>query len=106
MKISVTALLLPLLLPARPAAPQPDDPVYEKEIRPLLAAHCFKCHSGANFSDNGFHNLGVGLESSSPIAAGRFPHVPVGLKDRSLRQAFTAERPWWRTLPPSPLTGR
>jgi cytochrome c peroxidase len=29
-------------------------------------ANCTKCHVGSNFSDSGFHNLGVGMGKSSP----------------------------------------
>jgi cytochrome c peroxidase len=28
--------------------------------------HCSACHSGANFSDGGFHNLGVGIDDDEP----------------------------------------
>ena len=29
-------------------------------------AHCSACHAGANFSDGGFHNLGVGMDRENP----------------------------------------
>jgi cytochrome c peroxidase len=29
-------------------------------------AHCSACHSGPNFSDGGFHNLGVGIDKEKP----------------------------------------
>ena len=29
-------------------------------------AHCMACHSGPTFSDQGFHNLGVGMKKSNP----------------------------------------
>ena len=29
-------------------------------------ARCSACHSGPNFTDNGFHNLGVGMHAKSP----------------------------------------
>ena len=29
-------------------------------------AHCSACHSGGNFSDGGFHNLGVGINAKNP----------------------------------------
>ena len=34
-------------------------------------AHCSACHSGPNFSDGGFHNLGVGMDAAEPDE-GRF----------------------------------
>jgi len=36
-------------------------------------AACSSCHSGANFSDHAFHNVGVGMDSEKPDA-GRFAH--------------------------------
>lgn len=29
-------------------------------------ANCSACHSGANFTDNGFHNIGVGMDKPEP----------------------------------------
>ena len=29
-------------------------------------AHCSACHAGGNFSDGGFHNLGVGIHAKEP----------------------------------------
>lgn len=31
-------------------------------------AHCSACHSGANFTDNGFHNIGVGIGKDKKAA--------------------------------------
>jgi len=28
--------------------------------------HCSACHSGPNFTDNGFHNIGVGMKAAKP----------------------------------------
>ena len=33
-------------------------------------AHCAACHSGPNFSDGGFHNIGIGIDAE-PFDAGR-----------------------------------
>ena len=35
------------------------------------AARCSSCHSGPNFTDNAFHNIGVGMDHETPDA-GRF----------------------------------
>ena len=35
-------------------------------------AHCTPCHSGPSFSDDGFHNLGVGYKSGKFADVGRF----------------------------------
>lgn len=47
-------------------------------------ARCSKCHSGGNYSDGSFHNIGIG-DSSRPVVAGqepgRFAALPIGLKD-------------------------
>lgn len=37
------------------------------------AARCSSCHSGPNFSDNAFHNIGIGMDQEKPDA-GRFEH--------------------------------
>ena len=34
-------------------------------------AHCSACHSGSNFTDNGFHNIGIGMDADEPDQ-GRF----------------------------------
>ena len=39
-------------------------------------ANCAACHQGFNFSDNGFHNIGVRALSAGE-AAGRFAHLPL-----------------------------
>jgi cytochrome c peroxidase len=65
------------------------------ERHPLM--HCFRCHSGRTFSDNEFHNLGVGFPSRSGQEAGRFARVPVGQKDRYLIDAY--KTPTLRNLP-------
>jgi len=37
-------------------------------------AHCTPCHSGPLFSDQGFHNIGVGMDQAEPDL-GRFDHT-------------------------------
>jgi cytochrome c peroxidase len=49
-------------------------------------ANCIRCHSGATFSDGGFHNLGIWADPS--LQSGRFVTVPVGLQQRSLVGAY------------------
>jgi cytochrome c peroxidase len=56
------------------------------ESRPLM--NCYRCHSGQTFSDNQFHNLGVGYASRPGQEGGRFAQVPVGQKDRYLIDAY------------------
>ncbi len=58
MKISVSAILLILAvagLSRMPAADQAPEEIafFEKSIRPLLAKHCYKCHSAAKGEDKG-----------------------------------------------------
>ena len=54
------------------------------ETRPLI--HCSRCHSGENFTDNGFHNLGIGFSSGE--RGGRFALAPIGTKDSTLIDAY------------------
>ena len=63
--------------PLRPPPVKDDDPYEGRHLRPakLKKANCTACHAGANFTDEMFHNIGVGTTTrpaSSPTsAAGR-----------------------------------
>lgn len=65
-------------------------------------ARCIKCHSGANFTDNSFHNLGY-ADSHEPEYQelgkenGRFAALPIGLKDPRMIGAY--KTPTLRNLP-------
>jgi len=39
--------------------------------------HCSACHAGGNFSDGGFHNLGIGIHAEKPDL-GRFNETKLG----------------------------
>jgi cytochrome c peroxidase len=54
--------------------------------RPLM--NCYRCHSGRTFTDNDFHNLGVGFSSRPGQEGGRFARVPIGQKNRYLIDAY------------------
>jgi cytochrome c peroxidase len=53
-------------------------------------ARCNNCHVGDRFTDDGFHNLGVGVQDGKLIdaAIGRYARVITGHKDPSLMGAF------------------
>jgi cytochrome c peroxidase len=53
-------------------------------------ARCSLCHAGDNFTDNAFHNLGVGVKDGKLHAglAGRYGAQPTGHKDPALFGAF------------------
>lgn len=53
-------------------------------------ARCNACHVGENFSDNSFHNLGVGAKDGELPAsvAGRFGALPTGHKNPEFYGAF------------------
>ncbi|HEY7308899.1 MAG TPA: cytochrome c peroxidase [Gemmataceae bacterium] len=65
------------------------------KTRPLM--NCSKCHSGRTFTDNEFHNLGVGYPSDPGKEGGRFAWVPIGQKNRYLIDAY--KTPTLRNLP-------
>ena len=46
--------------------------------------NCAECHSGANFTDNSFHNLGLQSSLGPDADLGRFNEKPIGI----LRSAF------------------
>jgi cytochrome c peroxidase len=53
-------------------------------------ASCVACHGGSTYSDNSFHNLGVGDSGRALIGVetGRFAVLPPGLKDRRMVGAY------------------
>lgn len=53
-------------------------------------ARCGSCHVGENFTDNGFHNLGVGVKDGKLPAdsLGRFAQLPTGHKNPDMVGAF------------------
>jgi cytochrome c peroxidase len=65
------------------------------ENRPLV--NCYRCHSGRTFTDNAFHNLGIGSSSPPGQEGGRFAQVPIGQKNRYLIDAY--KTPTLRSLP-------
>jgi cytochrome c peroxidase len=63
-------------------------------------AGCATCHSGATFTDNGFHNAGIGDSTLPPLPGretGYFPFAPLGAKDGRLIGAY--QTPTLRDLP-------
>jgi cytochrome c peroxidase len=65
-------------------------------------ARCAACHDGPLFTDHDYHNVGVGesrsLRNDRPgQQTGRFPHQPIGQKDRRSIGAFRT--PTLRALP-------
>lgn len=53
-------------------------------------ARCNSCHVGDNFTDNLFHNLGVGVKDGKipDNALGRYAAMPTGAKDPNMVGAF------------------
>ncbi|HXG11846.1 MAG TPA: cytochrome c peroxidase [Gemmataceae bacterium] len=53
---------------------------------------CSRCHAGRNFTDNGFHNLGVGqpagIKYEPGKEPGRFAALPIGRKDPLMIGAY------------------
>lgn len=82
-----------LKLPAKPADAQISDAA--KAIangRALFfgKARCTTCHTGDNYSDGNFHNLGVGVKDGKlpADALGRFGSMPTGHKNPEFYGAF------------------
>ena len=65
------------------------------KTRPLM--NCSRCHLGRTFTDNEFHNLGIGFMSRPGKESGRFAQVPIGQKNRYLIDAY--KTPTLRHLP-------
>jgi cytochrome c peroxidase len=63
---------------------QEDDP-FTVDPKLLKKANCTSCHDGFNFTDEKFHNLGVGFDATRGKFAdlGRFAIAPVGAKNET-----------------------
>lgn len=62
---------------------------YQPENVTLKKANCTSCHLGTNFSDDQFHNLGVGADKDGKLAdLGRWNAEPVGAKNVASIGAF------------------
>jgi cytochrome c peroxidase len=66
-----------------------EDP-YKVDAKLLKKAQCTSCHVGANFSDEQFHNLGVGWDEKARQFAdlGRWAISPIGAKHDAELGAF------------------
>jgi cytochrome c peroxidase len=53
-------------------------------------AHCSACHIGSNFTDNGFHNIGIGMDNKKPdvgrLAISKLPEDRGSFKTATLRE--------------------
>jgi cytochrome c peroxidase len=56
----------------------------------LGKARCSQCHSGENFTDQQFHNIGIGVKDGKllPGDEGRYARLPLGRKNVELTGAF------------------
>ncbi|MBC7964728.1 MAG: DUF1553 domain-containing protein [Fuerstia sp.] len=95
----LTAALI-LCLSAKNSPAAADAEFFEKKIRPVLATHCFECHSGET------HESGLRVDSLSGILTGgeRGPAIVPGKPDESLlisaiRHSDTLQMPATRKLP-------
>lgn len=62
---------------------------YDPQGVVLKKANCTSCHIGTNFSDDQFHNLGVGADKNGKLAdLGRWSAEPVGSKNVASIGAF------------------
>ncbi len=67
------------------------------DTRKERRTNCVDCHSGRQFTDGDFHNLGVGPRSPPLREGSRFAAVPIGRKDGFLIGAY--KTPTLRSLP-------
>ncbi|MCI0377023.1 MAG: hypothetical protein L0215_05420 [Gemmataceae bacterium] len=64
------------------------------------SARCGQCHKGPLFTDQDYHNIGIGESEEMPLPGdekGRFAFVPIGMKESRLIGAFRT--PTLRNLP-------
>lgn len=67
-----------------------EDDTFKVDSKLFKKANCTLCHAGQNFTDELFHNLGVGYNEKEGKLAdlGRFVIAPVGAKDLKESGAF------------------
>jgi cytochrome c peroxidase len=71
--------------------PSDDDTDFKYDVtKNLKKANCTSCHVGANFTDEQFHNLGIGWNRKEAKFAdfGRFAVEPIGAKNPASMGAF------------------
>ena len=70
--------------------PLRDEDPYKVDASIVKKANCTKCHVGQNFTDEEFHNIGVGFDESKAKFAdlGRWVISPIGAKADSERGSF------------------
>ena len=70
--------------------PTSDDDPYKVDSALRKKANCTACHAGFNFTDEMFHNLGVGFDESKGEFGdpGRFAIAPIGSKSTREQGAF------------------
>ncbi len=67
-----------------------DEDPFKVDDALLKKANCTACHAGANFTDEMFHNLGVGFDEKTGQLAdlGRWEISPIGAKSQAEKGAF------------------
>ena len=67
-----------------------DEDPFKVDASLLKKANCTACHAGANFTDEQFHNIGVGADEKTGKLAdiGRYEISPIGAKSPAEKGAF------------------
>lgn len=67
-----------------------DDDPFKVDASLLKKANCTACHAGANFTDEMFHNIGIGADAKTGKLGdiGRWEITPVGSKNPADKGAF------------------
>jgi cytochrome c peroxidase len=67
-----------------------DEDPFKVDASLLKKANCTACHAGSNFSDEMFHNIGVGADEKTGKLAdiGRWEIAPIGSKNPAEKGAF------------------
>ena len=67
-----------------------DEDPFKVDAALLKKANCTACHAGANFTDEQFHNIGIGFDEKAGKLAdlGRWEISPIGAKAQAEKGAF------------------
>ena len=79
---------------AHPIAAAADDGIdYVRQVRPLLAAHCFACHGADEGSRESGLRLDVEAGATAELESGKRAIVPGSLADSELYRRVTSKDP-------------
>ena len=89
--VALVALIVPGVAPQRIRAAEPGKVDFLREVRPILANHCFKCHGQDEAARKAKFRLDIRESAIAPAKSGAVPIVPGKLDKSELVRRIFAE---------------